>query len=652
MALGLAHAAPARADDVWSLWQSSTGGAERVDVAQERFDAGSHANVSSTQRVGQTFVPRTSRLARIDVQLNNRGDRSPGWVRLYRWRGSHARTTAESPLWSDDVELSGPRGFRLHSFHPNVAVSPGEPLLLELGAAARRVPYQVRHSYKSDRDAGPYAAGSMWSGGKQPRRHWDLWFRSYAPAGDVAPHELADASFPASTERRRFQTPLRARPVERDDYRARLLQRVDFLRPGILGSCVPAPWEMLGEAIAYRVTCAAGRCDPAHLDAAYDMLDNIAARRDCRPGHASQPPRCVQSCRASEAPRANADWLLAASLTYRWTREAPRLGERRAERIRRFIAASARDAMWSTEPQARLRPAPRPVVEAGVAAHDVVRRSAGAALGSPGDPLVELGVALDADGVVPALRLQQVEQHRDGEGGVCAKPAARDRGPGLGRVARQHGAQNVFPAVGAVHVAGPERAAFQIAELVEHEQRVQALRLEMAVPGRALLVAVDRALGAVHVERDDLRRAAIVNGVDPAAGEIGQRGEVLGPRQHRGLEPTHCARRRRAALHRPATDELAHHRITAQPVGVVDVLVAGEAREDRLAQEPGEVVPAVLADARVGDHALLRNVGQAEGVVQLPVQEQSAVGADRGAPERELHRAVKLEPQSPRFLFR
>jgi hypothetical protein len=99
--------------------------------------------------------------------------------------------------------------------------------------------------------------------------------------------------------------------------------------------------------------------------------------------------------------------------------------------------------------------------------------------------------------------------------------------------------------------------------------------------------------------------------------------------------------RGRATLHRRAADELAHHRVTAQPVGIVDVLIAGKAREDRLAEQPGETAPAVprVADQPGGQ------VGQAEGVIQLPLQEQTAVGADGGAAKRQLHRAVELEPQ-------
>jgi hypothetical protein len=56
-----------------------------------------------------------------------------------------------------------------------------------------------------------------------------------------------------------------------------------------------------------------------------------------------------------------------------------------------------------------------------------------------------------------------------------------------------------------VDVAGPERTPFQVAGLVEDEQRVQALRLEVAVPGGALLIAMNEALGTVHVECDNLR---------------------------------------------------------------------------------------------------------------------------------------------------
>ena len=81
-------------------------------------------------------------------------------------------------------------------------------------------------------------------------------------------------------------------------------------------------------------------------------------------------------------------------------------------------------------------------------------------------------------------------------------------------------------------------------------------------------------------------------------------------------------------LHRSPTDKLAHHRVAAQPVGVIDVLVAGKAREDRLPQEPGEAVPTVPAGAGIGEQ-IRRHVGQAKGVIEFAVEQQAAVGTDR-----------------------
>lgn len=59
-----------------------------------------------------------------------------------------------------------------------------------------------------------------------------------------------------------------------------------------------------------------------------------------------------------------------------------------------------------------------------------------------------------------------------------------------GRLSRDDGLQNRFPAVGAVDVAGAQGAAFEVRELVEDEQRVIAHAAEMPVPSRSFLCAV------------------------------------------------------------------------------------------------------------------------------------------------------------------
>ena len=151
-----------------------------------------------------------------------------------------------------------------------------------------------------------------------------------------------------------------------------------------------------------------------------------------------------------------------------------------------------------------------------------------------------------------------------------------------------------------MHVAWPQDAALDIAELVEHEQRVVAGTAEVAVVGAAFLLAVGRALARIHVEHDHLRRSPLMHRVDPLARQIGEGGEVLGPRQPLGLEAPHLAGRGGAAQSiAPLADHPTHRRVAAQPFGVVHVLVAGEPPEYRLPQQPDQQMPPVLAGARL-----------------------------------------------------
>ena len=72
---------------------------------------------------------------------------------------------------------------------------------------------------------------------------------------------------------------------------------------------------------------------------------------------------------------------------------------------------------------------------------------------------------------------------------------ARDFAP----VARNDWLEHVLPVVGAVNVTGAKGTAFQITELVEHEQRVIAGAGIMAIPDAVLLVAMGRAHARIHV---------------------------------------------------------------------------------------------------------------------------------------------------------
>src|SRR5262249_56596497 len=99
-------------------------------------------------------------------------------------------------------------------------------------------------------------------------------------------------------------------------------------------------------------------------------------------------------------------------------------------------------------------------------------------------------------------------------------------------------------AVGAVHVAGTQGAAFEITELVEHEQRMIAGAGVMPVPDAHLLLAMGWAHARIHVEHNAPWRAAAVHEVDPLAGQVGKSREV-----RRCREPLSANVRRRLRPH-------------------------------------------------------------------------------------------------------
>ena len=93
-------------------------------------------------------------------------------------------------------------------------------------------------------------------------------------------------------------------------------------------------------------------------------------------------------------------------------------------------------------------------------------------------------------------------------------------------------------------------------------------------------------------------------------------------------------------------DDGAHRRIAGEPLGIVDVFVAGEAAVDRLAQQAQQMVADVLATTTLAE-GRCGHRGQVEHIVQLAVGEQSAVGGDPRTVELELDAAVEGDPKRP-----
>ena len=89
-------------------------------------------------------------------------------------------------------------------------------------------------------------------------------------------------------------------------------------------------------------------------------------------------------------------------------------------------------------------------------------------------------------------------------------------------------------------------------------------------------------------------------------------------------------------LHRPSTDQIAHDRVTAEPVGIIDVLIASQPREDCLPQQTRKRVTAILAGAVVVQQSGGK-IGQAERVIQFPMQQQTGVRTNRRTPKQQLY---------------
>ena len=172
----------------------------------------------------------------------------------------------------------------------------------------------------------------------------------------------------------------------------------------------------------------------------------------------------------------------------------------------------------------------------------------------------------------------------------------------------------------------------------------------MTIVRRSLLLAVRRTDAAVHVENDYLRRAAVMNPVDPRPVHVGQDFNVRIGRQKLRLEAPHLAGGCSLSFDGLAANNPPHGRITSKTVGVVYVLITTKATKHRLTELPRHAVPSVLAGAAVLENTP-GNLGQAKGIVKLPISEQPSVRGDLGTMELKLQAAVKIDPQTVPFRF-
>src|ERR1019366_10707602 len=105
------------------------------------------------------------------------------------------------------------------------------------------------------------------------------------------------------------------------------------------------------------------------------------------------------------------------------------------------------------------------------------------------DPPLQDGVFRQTYGVFDPFGFEELVDLGIRKAGIGPKINARD----LASVTRHDRVEHFLPAVRAVDVAGTQSAAFQITELVEHEQRMITGADIVAVPDAVLLFAVRRA---------------------------------------------------------------------------------------------------------------------------------------------------------------
>jgi hypothetical protein len=112
-----------------------------------------------------------------------------------------------------------------------------------------------------------------------------------------------------------------------------------------------------------------------------------------------------------------------------------------------------------------------------------------------------------------------------------------------------------------------------------------------------------------------------------------------------GLKAAHLAGGGGLLYHDPATDNPPHGRIVRQPVGIVHVLIPGEATKDGLTDLGCQGMAPVPPGSGIGE-SLPGKFRQAEGIIEFPEGEETGVGRDPGAVELQLQATVEFEPKT------
>ena len=87
-----------------------------------------------------------------------------------------------------------------------------------------------------------------------------------------------------------------------------------------------------------------------------------------------------------------------------------------------------------------------------------------------------------------------------------------------------------------------------------------------------------------------------------------------------------------------------------QTLGVVDILIAGEAAEHGLTKQTSQQVTGILASAALRQQRT-REICEADRVIQFSVNKDAGIGGDATAVEFQPQAAVEIDPQGTVIRF-
>jgi hypothetical protein len=143
-----------------------------------------------------------------------------------------------------------------------------------------------------------------------------------------------------------------------------------------------------------------------------------------------------------------------------------------------------------------------------------------------------------------------------------------------------------------------------------------------------------------------LRGVQGFNLTDEVAVDARQSSEILFLGQHLGFECLQARSQRRATLPDLLRPDQPECRILRESAGVVNILIAGHAAVDGLAEQIGQGKLRILAAPRIGQ-MLGDETAQTQPFIQFAHQNESAIRSDASSLEIDLQRSVERELKWP-----